>query len=91
LWKRRFLLYFSILGGEGSPIAWATHHRHHHKYTEKPNDIHSPYESITLSLFRWQVMPKDWWLKEKGVKTIPTKKFVLLIHIITKSGQHCAF
>lgn len=70
-WKRRFLLYFSILGGEGSPIAWATHHRHHHKYTEKPNDIHSPYESVTLSLFRWQIMPKDWWLQTKGVKTIP--------------------
>jgi stearoyl-CoA desaturase (delta-9 desaturase) len=72
--KRRFLLWFSILGGEGSPIAWATHHRHHHQYTEKANDIHSPYKphgSWFNSMFGWQVRSKDWWLFEKKVKTVP--------------------
>lgn len=69
--KRRFLLWFSILGGEGSPIAWSTHHRHHHANTEKPNDIHSPYESKILSMFTWQIKPVKWWLHEKQLRTIP--------------------
>ncbi len=38
--------YFWVLGGylafEGSPIWWATIHRAHHRYTDKPLDPHSP-------------------------------------------------
>lgn len=69
--KHKFLLWFSILGGEGSPITWASHHRHHHKYTEADRDIHSPHESILLSTVAWQIKPASWWLSEKQVRTIP--------------------
>lgn len=69
--KHQFLLWFSILGGEGSPITWASHHRHHHKYTETERDIHSPYESILLSTVGWQIKPAKWWLSERQVRTIP--------------------
>lgn len=69
--KHRFLLWFSILGGEGSPITWACHHRHHHKYAESEKDIHSPYESILLSTVGWQIKPANWWLSERQVRTVP--------------------
>lgn len=70
-WKHRFLLYFSILGGEGTPVSWSIIHRHHHKYTDTKNDLHSPHENIWLSSFLWQTKGTDWWLKEKNVRTLP--------------------
>lgn len=70
-WKRRFLLWFSILGAEGSPIAWGVHHRHHHRYADTPKDIHSPHESIILSSFTWQIQSPSWWVKTKEIKTLP--------------------
>jgi stearoyl-CoA desaturase (delta-9 desaturase) len=45
--KHKFLLWFSILSGEGSPIAWTTHHRHHHRYSDQPQDLHSVYNGWT--------------------------------------------
>jgi len=69
--RKKFLLYFSILGAEGSPLAWGVHHRHHHRYADTERDIHSPYESIILSSFIWQIKKPSWWLKTKEVKTLP--------------------
>lgn len=72
-WRRRFLLWFTILTGEGSPIAWSTHHRHHHRFAETDRDIHSPHKpfgSLLLSAFTWQVQPVDYWLKDKRITTM---------------------
>jgi stearoyl-CoA desaturase (Delta-9 desaturase) len=36
---------FGILGASAvqrGPIWWAAHHRHHHVYSDKPEDVHSP-------------------------------------------------
>ena len=42
----KFVEYFWVLAGylafEGSPIWWATMHRAHHRYTDQPQDPHSP-------------------------------------------------
>jgi stearoyl-CoA desaturase (Delta-9 desaturase) len=38
-------MLFGILGASAvqrGPIWWAAHHRHHHRYSDKPNDVHSP-------------------------------------------------
>lgn len=69
--RKKFLLWFSILGAEGSPLAWGVHHRHHHRYADTEKDIHSPHESIILSSFTWQIQRPYWWLKVKEVKTLP--------------------
>jgi len=69
--KHKFLLWFSILSGEGSPIAWTTHHRHHHRYSDQPQDLHSPHESKLLSMFTWQTKPLSWWIQDKQLKTMP--------------------
>ena len=36
---------FGMLGASAvqrGPIWWAAHHRHHHVYSDKPEDVHSP-------------------------------------------------
>jgi len=45
--SRPFAVFIALLGaisGQGGPLFWAAHHRHHHKHCEKPGDPHSPYE-----------------------------------------------
>lgn len=37
-----FLALLGTLAGEGGVLWWAALHRHHHKYSDQPNDIHSP-------------------------------------------------
>jgi len=69
--KHKFLLWFSVLCGEGSPIAWTAHHRHHHRYSDQELDLHSPHESKLLSMFLWQVKPVNWWLETKKLRTLP--------------------
>ena len=69
--KHKLLLWFSVLCGEGSPISWSAHHRHHHKHSDQPLDLHSPHESVLLSMFLWQIKPLIWWLETKQLRTIP--------------------
>lgn len=49
--------YFWVLGGylafEGSPIWWATIHRAHHRYTDRPLDPHSPRDGIIHAFEGW--------------------------------------
>ncbi len=38
---------FAVLGNasvQRGPIWWAAHHRHHHRYTDLENDVHSPFQ-----------------------------------------------
>lgn len=67
----KILLWFSILGGESSPIVWAIHHRHHHRYSDTELDVHSPHDSISLCVYKWQIKPTSWYLIEKKVRTMP--------------------
>jgi stearoyl-CoA desaturase (delta-9 desaturase) len=41
-WFENFLAVCGSLALQGSPIAWVTTHRIHHKHTETENDPHSP-------------------------------------------------
>jgi stearoyl-CoA desaturase (delta-9 desaturase) len=43
--SRAFQLLLAVFGmtaGQKGPIWWASHHRHHHKYSDMPEDTHSP-------------------------------------------------
>lgn len=37
------LVVLASLGGQGPVISWAATHRHHHEFSDKPEDSHSPY------------------------------------------------
>ena len=57
---------FAILGAssaERGPIWWAAHHRDHHRYSDQPEDPHSPKQHG----FWWSHML--WFLSNKNVKT----------------------
>lgn len=44
--NRFFQFILGLLGtfsAQQGPLWWAAHHRHHHKYSDTPNDTHSPY------------------------------------------------
>ncbi len=37
-----FLGFIGTCASQRGPLWWAAHHRHHHLYSDKPKDIHSP-------------------------------------------------
>ena len=69
--RHKFLLWISILAGAGSPISYATQHRHHHKYTEKPEDIHSPHISMVDAAGLWAIRPQSWYYDVKKIRDFP--------------------
>lgn len=57
---------FAWLGAtavQRGPLWWASHHRHHHRYSDKENDTHSP---VTGS-FLWSHM--GWITSERNIPT----------------------
>lgn len=51
---KRIILYFGILGGQGSPIMWVAIHRgYHHRYADTAKDLHSPNDGIWHSYIGW--------------------------------------
>ena len=53
---------FGLLGASAvqrGPIWWAAHHRHHHVYSDKPEDVHSPVQHG----FFWSHM--GWFMSSK--------------------------
>ena len=50
--NRVFQFLLALLGttaAQKGPLWWAAHHRHHHRYSDQPEDLHSP----TLRGFWW--------------------------------------
>ncbi len=42
---RHWQFVFAVLGNasvQRGPLWWAAHHRHHHQYADRPEDVHSP-------------------------------------------------
>lgn len=57
---KRVLLWFGILGGQGSPIFWCmVHRRYHHRHTDKEGDLHSPIHGLLHSYILWQFKLPD--------------------------------
>jgi len=40
---RALLAIFGSMGGQGPVVTWASTHRHHHNYSDTPQNTHSPY------------------------------------------------
>lgn len=41
-WFQFFLAFMAMSSAQKGVLWWAAHHRHHHKYSDTPEDIHSP-------------------------------------------------
>uniref|UniRef100_A0A7S3EKK7 Fatty acid desaturase domain-containing protein n=1 Tax=Rhodosorus marinus TaxID=101924 RepID=A0A7S3EKK7_9RHOD len=48
-----FLAYCGVLSCQGDPITWVKDHRHHHKYCDTDQDVHSPFEGFWWSHAGW--------------------------------------
>jgi len=54
LFVKRIILFFGILGGQGSPIMWIAIHRgYHHRHADTPKDLHSPNDGLWHSYMGW--------------------------------------
>jgi stearoyl-CoA desaturase (delta-9 desaturase) len=41
-WFQFVIALVGVTAVQKGPLWWAAHHRHHHKYSDKPEDVHSP-------------------------------------------------
>ncbi len=44
---------FGSMAGQGSVLFWVATHRHHHKWSDKPKDVHSPHVPGSLPARLW--------------------------------------
>ena len=53
----RVMQFLMALGGttavQKGPLWWAAHHRHHHKFSDQPEDVHSPMKGFFWSHMGW--------------------------------------
>mmetsp|Transcript_9048 Transcript_9048/g.27192 ORF Transcript_9048/g.27192 Transcript_9048/m.27192 type:complete len:352 (-) Transcript_9048:124-1179(-) len=54
-WLEYFLAYCGVMSGQGDPITWVKDHRHHHKYCDTNEDVHTPKEGFWWSHAGWLV------------------------------------
>jgi stearoyl-CoA desaturase (delta-9 desaturase) len=55
----RFLLaFFGVLAGQNGPLWWVGHHRHHHRYSDRDADVHSPQRGFFWSHMGWLFSPR---------------------------------
>jgi stearoyl-CoA desaturase (delta-9 desaturase) len=70
--NRFFQFLFAVLGNasvQRGPLWWASHHRHHHKYSDMPEDSHSPIQQgFWYSHLGWFTTLKNFPTKMELVK-----------------------
>ena len=55
----QFLLAFGgATAAQKGPLWWAGYHRHHHRYSDQPDDIHSPKRGFWWSHCLWILCPR---------------------------------
>jgi len=72
------MLYFGLLCGGQSPLAWSGVHRIHHAYADTPKDPHSP-----KYMKWWQILFSTWRVKKiprKFVKDLYRNPRVMFFH-----------
>lgn len=80
--RHKFLAWFSVLAGQGSPFIWAITHRHHHKHTDTPLDLHSPHNYL-LDPFVWPIKSPNYFFKQQvdfRVKDLENDKLLQFIN-----------
>ncbi len=69
--SRAFQLVLAFGGGTAAQkgaLWWAAHHRHHHRYSDQPEDVHSPKKGFWWSHVGWILCRK---YKETRLEAIP--------------------
>jgi stearoyl-CoA desaturase (delta-9 desaturase) len=65
------LAYSSILTGQGTPISWATHHIHHHRFSDTNLDLHTPQQGFWNTCLLWTMRSYKYFNSEKKITPAP--------------------
>jgi stearoyl-CoA desaturase (delta-9 desaturase) len=60
----------AVACGEKGVIWWASHHRRHHRFSDRPGDAHSPREGFWWSHIGWMLSYEHEWTDHAGVKDL---------------------
>ncbi|CAI5471145.1 unnamed protein product [Closterium sp. Yama58-4] len=52
-WLEYTFAYCGVLACQGPPFEWVSAHRVHHRWCDKPEDVHTPYEGFWYSHAGW--------------------------------------
>lgn len=70
--SRLFQFILAVLGctaGQRGPIWWSAHHRHHHRYSDQPEDAHSPHhDGFWMSHAGWFMREENFPIRTQYVK-----------------------
>ena len=55
---------------QGGPIAWSAVHRHHHRYSDKKEDLHSPLQGFYRAHMGWLLNSKTYEVAFKPLKDL---------------------
>ncbi len=62
-WFQFVLAYLGNSAAQRGPLWWSAHHRHHHRYSDEPDDIHSPRQT---GFWNSHIL---WWSRRKNIAT----------------------
>lgn len=51
------LALFGVLAGQNGPLWWISHHRYHHRHSDREKDLHSPTHGFFWSHMGWLFSP----------------------------------
>lgn len=87
--SRWFQFVLAVLGNSAAqmgPLWWAAHHRKHHRYSDKDEDVHSPgIHGLFWSHVGWILCAKNMPTDEKVVRdlaTYPELRFINRYHVL---------
>ena len=52
------LAFGGCTAAQKGPLWWAAHHRHHHRFSDQPEDVHSPKQGFWWSHIGWITVPQ---------------------------------
>ncbi len=68
-WFQFVLAWLGCMSMQKGPLWWAANHRHHHKYSDQPEDLHSPHtSSFWHSHLGWILSPDHEATDHKAIK-----------------------
>ena len=81
VWRRRIILWFAMIAGQGSPIYWATIHRgYHHRYADTERDPHTPEKGFWHAYALWMFRFKRNYLSTRYVTDLIKDKEINFAH-----------
>ena len=96
IWKERLFVFIGHLAGTDSAISWVAEHLNHHKFSDTPNDPHSPRNgALKLLILAYNTTHTP---RSKTVLRLmrdpfyrALHKYFLLLHVVWMLGLYALF